>query len=295
MPRSRPNAAGLLTLTEVADRLGVHYMTAYRYLRTGRLEGTKHGSEWRVRAVDLARFEERSARSAAGTGPTTPPGARPSRRRTDWSGRTEERLVSGDEAGAWSVIDAAMSAGMGVEEVYLDMLTPALRSIGARWATGELTVADEHLAATITLRLVGRLGPRFARRGRKRGTVITAAPDGELHSLPVALFADLLRGRGFRVLDLGGDVPSDSLASTVAGTSNLLAVSLSATTPGNDASIIDAIDSVRNVTDAPVLLGGQAIADPAAARALGADDGGCSSSEALELFARLPRLVAQQT
>ena len=30
-----------LTLQEAADRLGVHYMTAYRYVRTGRLERFK--------------------------------------------------------------------------------------------------------------------------------------------------------------------------------------------------------------------------------------------------------------
>ena len=37
-PRSR---AGLLSLQEAADRLGVHYMTAYRYVRTGRLRAVQ--------------------------------------------------------------------------------------------------------------------------------------------------------------------------------------------------------------------------------------------------------------
>ena len=124
--------------------------------------------------------------------------------------------MDGDEAGAWSVIENAMGAGMAIEEVYLDLLTPALRSVGDRWESGEITVADEHVASAVTLRLIGRLGPQFSRRGRKRGTVVVAAPAGETHSLPIALFADLLRGRGFRVLDLGGDVPADSLASIVA-------------------------------------------------------------------------------
>ena len=186
-----------------------------------------------------------------------------------------------------------MAAGMDLEEVYLELLVPALRSIGDRWATGDISVADEHLAAAITMRLVGRLGPRFVRRGRKRGTIITAAPDGELHSLPVALMADLLRGRGFRVLDLGGDVPSDALASTVARTDSLIAVSLSRTTPGNDSSIGEAIEAVRGATRAPVLLGGQAIVGPDAARALGADDGGSTTTAALDLFSRLPRTASR--
>jgi excisionase family DNA binding protein len=297
----------LLTLAEVADRLGVHYMTAYRYLRTGRLRGSKHGSEWRVRSGDVAAFAARGGPAAAtadagGPGGTAGTGgdsstaggrARSSRRRTNWAGRAEERMVCGDEAGAWSVIDSALSAGMTLEEVYLELLVPALRSIGDRWATADLSVTDEHVASAIALRLVGRLGPRFARRGRKRGTVVVAAPDGDTHGLPVALFADLVRGRGFRVLDLGCDGPSDSLASVVATTDNLLVVCLGATTPGNEASMVEAIEAVRSVTAAPVLAGGAAVVDDEAARALGADDGGMTTVEALGLIERLPRLLPQ--
>ena len=49
-PGSLPSdpRAGLLGLQEVADRLGVHYMTAYRYVRTGRLPATRIGAQWWV-------------------------------------------------------------------------------------------------------------------------------------------------------------------------------------------------------------------------------------------------------
>ncbi len=312
MPEPRASAE-LLTLTEVAERLGVHYMTAYRYLRTGRLDGTKHGAEWRVRAADLERFESRAATGRAGIrspsgsagdsragssldGPAAGAGApRRTRRRIDWAGRATERMVDGDEAGAWSVIESAMAAGMAIEEVYLDLLTPALRSIGDRWESGEITVADEHVASAVTLRLIGRLGPQFSRRGRKRATVVVAAPAGETHSLPIALFADLLRGRGFRVLDLGGDVPADSLTSTVADAVNLLAVCLGCTTAGNEASITEAIAAVRGATPAAVLVGGRAVADAATARSLGADDGGVPTRAALDLIEHLPRLASFPT
>ena len=44
----------MVTLTEAAALLGVHYMTAYRYVRTGRLPAIKDGAEWRVRAADVS-------------------------------------------------------------------------------------------------------------------------------------------------------------------------------------------------------------------------------------------------
>ena len=166
MSAAAASTEGMITLTEAAERLGVHYMTAYRYVRTGRLPAVKRGSEWRVRVDDVAALATAAATIAAlPEGAAGAPRSR-GRRRTNWSGRAEERLVAGDEAGAWAVLEGAMSSGMSPEDLYLDMLVPALHSIGHRWSVGELTVADEHRASGVALRLVGRLGPRFARRGR---------------------------------------------------------------------------------------------------------------------------------
>ena len=54
---------GLLTLYEAAEQLGVHYMTVYRYVRTGRLPGHKVGAEWRSDPDDLATFVRLAATS----------------------------------------------------------------------------------------------------------------------------------------------------------------------------------------------------------------------------------------
>ena len=51
-----PPDAGTLSLRECAERLGVHYMTAYRYVRTGMLAAVKQGTEWRVASEDLESF-----------------------------------------------------------------------------------------------------------------------------------------------------------------------------------------------------------------------------------------------
>ena len=42
-----------LSLHEAAEALGVHYMTAYRYVRLGVLPAHREGRSWRVRRVDL--------------------------------------------------------------------------------------------------------------------------------------------------------------------------------------------------------------------------------------------------
>ena len=50
----------VLTLQEVADELGVHYMTAYRYVKLGLLYAEKRGGSWMITTDDLAAFQSRT-------------------------------------------------------------------------------------------------------------------------------------------------------------------------------------------------------------------------------------------
>jgi methanogenic corrinoid protein MtbC1 len=169
------------------------------------------------------------------------------------------------------VIEAAMTAGAELDEIYLDVLTPALVSIGERWAAGELDISIEHRASGIAMRIIGRIGPRFNRRGRARGLVALGAPAGEFHALPMAMLGDLLRLRGWEVSDFGVDVPSESLTHVIKETPDLLAVGLSAMSSDNLVSLAESCAAAR-AADPEVLIvvGGHAVTDDDHARSLGA-------------------------
>ena len=276
-----------ITLTGAAERLGVHYMTVYRYVRTGRLPASKVGSEWRVKVSDVEAMRSGAAGTAAVGGPPAGGPGKGRRRRHDYHVRLEDRLLTGDEAGAWTIIENALTAGVDPEEVYLEVLSPAMTHIGDEWAAGRVSVADEHRASVVVLRLIGRLGPRFTRRGRKRGTVVVGAPPGDHHGVPVALAADLLRGAGFAVIDLGADTPAASFVDAGRSADRLIGVGISATGSGNEAAISDAIEAVKSELDCPVVLGGLAIPDEAAGRALGADEVTASATQLIAVFDRL--------
>jgi excisionase family DNA binding protein len=53
MIMASPQAA-LLTVDQVAERLGVHVKTVRRYVRDGRLKGVRIGKQYRISADDLA-------------------------------------------------------------------------------------------------------------------------------------------------------------------------------------------------------------------------------------------------
>ncbi|HVN52623.1 MAG TPA: B12-binding domain-containing protein [Acidimicrobiales bacterium] len=270
-----------MTLQEAADRLGVHYMTAYRYIRTGRLEAEKSGRTW---LVDRKAVEQLAHGTPA---PGSRDGAGSRAHRTSHADLLFRRLVADDEAGAWSVLQDALAWGRSPEEVIFEVIAPAMARIGDEWRDGVLDVADEHVASTIALRALARLGPQFNRRGPKRGAVVVGAPSGDLHGLPIALVADPLRGRGYHVVDLGPNTPAASFGHAAGHTARLVAVAIGATTRRNDDAIRSAIRAVRRAADVPVILGGAAVGSAAKARQLGADHHSPTGAAVLELVESL--------
>lgn len=258
-----------LTLHEAADRLGVHYMTAYRYVRHGLLPAAKSGGTWRVRSVDLDQFRSGGTTSPVRAGSPAP-----------WAARLERRLLAGDAGGAWGVVESALAAGSELHEIYLEVISPAMIGIGRRWEAGEIDIAVEHRATGIAMRLIGRLGPRFVRRGRSRGGVVLGAPSGERHALPVALLADLLRLEGWDVSDLGADTPVGSFVHAATTTDDVVAVGLSVTSPDHLGSCNETCAALRD--SAPgvlVVVGGLAISGHEHAVALGAHQYAASAGD----------------
>ncbi len=286
-PSARPDpgsGSGLLTLHEAADRLGVHYMTAYRYVRTGRLPATKVGSQWWVDPRALAGARQGTVvagRPRAHTRQST---------RAAAARRLERRLVAGDEAGAWAIVEARLGSGSDPDDVLLDELALAMRAVGDGWEAGDYTVDDEHRATGVATRMVGRLGARFTRRGPKRPSVILGTPPRELHGLPTSMAANVLSGRGYDVVDLGADVPTDAFAAAVTKAARPLAVGVAVTAGNHDRSVRAIVRAVREVRPGlPVLVGGAGIAGEQHAARLGARWSGQDARELGEVVEDLER------
>lgn len=257
-----------LTLEEAAERLGVHYMTAYRYVRQGKLAATRVKGVWQVspQAIDefRQRLNDRKERPRTGED---------SRRTGDYVNELHACLVNADAGGAWGVLQRAIDAGGEIGNVYLEILAPAMARIGDEWSRGEIDIAIEHQATAIATRLVGQMSPRFVRRGRRRGEVLIGGPSGERHALALAMLGDLLRLEGYDVFDLGADTPANSFVHAASKINNLTAVGVSVTTTESVEGAIDVVRTLRRAIgdEVPVVLGGSAISGPDHAREIGAD------------------------
>lgn len=257
-----------MSLDDAAKVLGVHYMTVYRYVRQGKLAATRVKGVWQVTPHALEEFRKRANERA-----TTPRSTADARRTGDYSGELFRCLMNADAGGAWQVVQRAIDAGSDIEEVYIEIISPALAEIGAQWSRGEIDISVEHQATAIVTRLVGQLSPRFVRRGRRRGDVLIGGPAGERHALALAMLADLLRLEGWEVFDLGADTPANSFVHAASRMSGLTAVGVSVTTPVAVPGAVEVVQALRRAIgdEVPVVLGGAAITDAAMAKELGAD------------------------
>ena len=182
-------------------------------------------------------------------------------------------LLARDQRGARAVVAEALADGASPEDLYLQVFQPALQEVGHRWALGDLSVADEHLATAVTHQLLDEVSPRMRTvPWGGRLAVVSSTPD-ELHALGARMVADFLEADGWEVLQLGAATPADDLVAFVEREAPDM-VALSTTTPRSLPGIADVLQQLRRAHPRPlIVVGGQFWTAEAARTALelGAD------------------------
>jgi MerR family transcriptional regulator, light-induced transcriptional regulator len=120
------------------------------------------------------------------------------RRAGEWAERFLEALRAGSSAAADSVVDGALRERLEAAAVQSRVIEPAMDRVGELWESGEMNVADEHLATAISNVALARLFPQLlSAPARSRERVLLAAVAGEHHVLGLRMVADVLERAGF--------------------------------------------------------------------------------------------------
>ncbi len=225
-----------MNLHDAAGLLGVHYQTAYRWVRDGSLSATKHhGSGYEITEAEVDRFAR--ARST----PEAPPERMRVRNWNPYVDRLLDALLRGDELAARSLVEHLAAGSVSILEICEHVLAPCLAEIGERWHHGSVTVAVEHRATAICDRILARISTHPT--GRPRGTVVVTTPAGDRHAMPSAMAALVLREDRWKVHHLGADVPDADVISLVVDVDADLVV-ISVTNNDVAANAADLIDKL---------------------------------------------------
>jgi corrinoid protein of di/trimethylamine methyltransferase len=184
-----------------------------------------------------------------------------------------EAITNFDPARAAELCGTAIAMGVPPYEIIVNGMARGMEVVSKRYESGdyflsELVMAGETMKAALEV-----VEPHLMKNGAEsRGTVVIGTVQGDLHDIGKHIFGNLLRGAGFRVIDLGFDVSPAAFADEVERTRpNILGMSALITTTMT--SMADTIAELKRRglrAVVKVIIGGAAV-DAAYASSIGAD------------------------
>jgi len=138
------------------------------------------------------------------------------------------------------------------------LLSPVLKEIGERWASGQGSVAEEHFFGFY---LRNKLGARFHHRSKNQTgpRLLMACLPGDLHEIGLLLFALDACDHGFQTILLGANMPLDDFPDAVKKTESNALVLSGTIEPGSEV-ISRTLPRLVERLDVPVFVGGNVVA-----------------------------------
>ncbi|MCR4414769.1 MAG: cobalamin-dependent protein, partial [Thermoguttaceae bacterium] len=206
-------------------------------------------------------------------------------------------LLEGDRPRATRLVLDAAAAGHPVAELYAKVLLPAQEEAGRLWEADQINVAEEHFGTAATRGIMAELRSRAASRPGNGKTFVGAAVAGNHHELGLQAVADFFELDGWRVIQLGCDVPIRDLAEAV-GFYQADLLGLSASQRTQLVTLKQTIEAVRQTERGAIvkiLVGGRALqgAEDLATQ-FGADGYAADPSQAIALGNALVGLATRQ-
>ena len=186
-----------------------------------------------------------------------------------------QSVIDGDPDVAADLARKAVEAGIDPLEAINKGFVPGVDYVGEQYSKGEMFLPDLVLAGEAMKAAIAVLEPEIARKGGQRqtlGTVVIGTVEGDIHDIGKTLVATMLSVGGFRVYDLGVDVPVPTFVekarevnADIVGMSALLT-----TTMVRQRDVIEALEDAGLRSRVKVMVGGAPVTR-AWAQEIGAD------------------------
>jgi cobalamin-dependent methionine synthase I len=144
-------------------------------------------------------------------------------------------------------------AGHSHLDIYVDVFAESLYRVGKLWEQNTISVAQEHIATSITQYAIAAIYPRLVPVSIQRGRMIVTGVSGELHQIGANLVADAMESNGWTVRFLGTNLPHSAVLATVEEFSPEV-LCISTTIVANLASVVELTTPIAIRDRAIVLL-----------------------------------------
>lgn len=157
-----------------------------------------------------------------------------------------------DSAAAEEVFNQAFATHP-VEQVVIEILQKGMNEIGTGWHHGDYSVQQEHFASALADRRLQTLLSLTPPPVHSQ-TVLVGCPPEEHHALPLLMIDLFLRRKGYKVINLGTDIPTDQMIATTLSVQPDLII-LGAQTLRTAATLMDTFSALQ-AAGKPLAYGG---------------------------------------
>jgi 5-methyltetrahydrofolate--homocysteine methyltransferase len=203
--------------------------------------------------------------------------------------KLKQFIIQGRLEETRQLADRALKAGVDARLLINSCLVPAMTEVGDLFESGEYFVPEMLIAARASGEILRLAEPYLALEGHEpAGVVVLGTVQGDLHDLGKNIVAMMLRGNGFRVVDLGTDVgPAKFIAAVREHHPDIIGMSaLLTTTMRSVAATIEALAREGMRDRVRVMVGGAPLTDSFAS-AVGADGYAPNAAAAVRLAGAL--------
>lgn len=203
--------------------------------------------------------------------------------------RLADALVRGDHLVAAELTREALAASADPKTVLDQGLLAGMKVVGERFRVREIFLPDVLMAARAMAASMEPLEPLLSSEGVPHaGTVVLGTVKGDLHDIGKNLVGIMLRGAGFRVVDLGIDQEPESFVRAAAqhGASVIAMSALLTTTMPVMGRVVERLRDEGLHGEIRTLVGGAPLSE-AFARTIGADAYAADAYSAVETVRRL--------
>ncbi len=196
-----------------------------------------------------------------------------------------DSILVGKKAETLSAIQAALDAGIPLDQIINDGMIAAMGEVGRRFEARDYFIPEMLVAARAMQAGMNAVKPYLAGSNIKSaGKVVVGTVNGDLHDIGKNLVSVMLEGAGFTIIDLGTDVSPDKFIQAInEHQPDILAMSaLLTTTMLNLGVVIEALRQAGVRDQVRVLVGGAPVTE-GFARQIGADGYAPDASRAVNV------------
>jgi 5-methyltetrahydrofolate--homocysteine methyltransferase len=169
----------------------------------------------------------------------------------------QEALLKGKKDEVEKLVDQSLASGQSAAAILNEGLIAGMDRLGIMFKNNEVFIPEVLVAARAMNAGMAKLEPLLVKEGvRPKGAVVIGTVKGDLHDIGKNIVAMMLKGAGYRIIDLGIDVSAEKfVAAAKENKANIVALSaLLTTTMIGMKTIVEAVKA--SGLDINVIIGG---------------------------------------